>query len=978
MKKKAFTAVTALLLAVFSCTLLSSRSVYAGSPVSFETAAPSAFAEAFLNPTADNRPLIRWWVPGSMMDKEEVKAEIESMADAGFGGAEIVPVSMGGGDDFNGSVDWGSDSWKEITKYILETAGENNFTIDFTMTPAWPLALPTVTDVNNPAQGAQMELDGAFVDGITNMNPFNGVLPVSEEAFSDSEKVGGKIILAGVSTAKYADKENNVLAYDSARSFDLESEVTDNGDGTYSFSFTPEDDGEYVICAWYMHPSGNQKYGNNQIDHYSLAGSRMIIDYWENELIPYYGEAFKNCRSLFIDSLEFATHLDWTYGLAESFEEKNGYDLIKVLPAIYDGSGNWSSIGNVMGDPVPSFTFDQNTKEVINDFKEHLTQTYIENHIKPLREFCRRNGVTLRYQTSYGKSLNLGETALYPDIPETESLYGNDYVDFYRMQAGAVHAAGKKIFSIEAAAEYTDTWNPINDSGEYASRGNGNMSSGNYEQTFLDHIWHDQRAFAGGVNQVVFHGYPYKGVYNGIALDGLQWPGFTGFESSSWSNSWGERQPNWMFAGTYLNFLTRNQYVLRQGSPKIDAAVYRHSYYETIDFWQPETAFPTSVLEHNGYSYDFIDPSLFEMERMTVENGVLDPKGSAYKVLIFNNQETLPYSFAEKLVSFAEKGLPVIFIGNVPTEKAYTKDEEITALMETLMAMENVRFVDAIENTLDAMNELGISASASYDSETLLATHRNDKTADYYFLYNDGGAKNFREIETAADVSATVTLEGNGTPYILNAWDGSVDPIADYTANDGKVTFDITLAPNDSRIIVVTEKVLTSRNDRESMSETVTVSDWDLVIESWIPGATVLETDKVSVDVGNLLSLNTWKELSEDYTYLSGVGTYTASFTMPESWQEGQKAVIQLGEIKDAFALEINGTNVTVDQVSGKADVTTVLQPGENTIKVTVATSLLNALLKNNESILRDDGSVLDGRAPSGYGMTGTVTICGN
>ena len=190
-----------------------------------------------------------------------------------------------------------------------------------------------------------------------------------------------------------------------------------------------------------------------------------------------------------------------------------------------------------MGEPVPSFTFDQNTNELVNDFKEHLTQLYINNNINPLKEFCAKHDITLRYQTSYGKSLDTAETALYPDIPETESLYGNDYMDFYRLQAGAVHATDKNIYSMETSAEWTETWNPKKDNGEYGTRGNGEFNSGNYEQTFQDHIWHDQRAFASGVNQVVFHGYPYNGSYEGTVVEGTQWPGFTGFESYRWSNS---------------------------------------------------------------------------------------------------------------------------------------------------------------------------------------------------------------------------------------------------------------------------------------------------------------------------------------------------------------------------------------------------------------------------------------------------------
>ena len=135
------------------------------------------------------------------------------MAEAGFGGAEIVPMSAGGenGED----IDWGTAQWNEMIKYMLQVAGELDFVIDFTMTPAWPLALPTITDVDDPSQGAQMELDGASIDGITLNTPYEGTVPVTEELDAGTPK------LLAVTVAKYKDKENKILDYSSARTLEM-------------------------------------------------------------------------------------------------------------------------------------------------------------------------------------------------------------------------------------------------------------------------------------------------------------------------------------------------------------------------------------------------------------------------------------------------------------------------------------------------------------------------------------------------------------------------------------------------------------------------------------------------------------------------------------------------------------------------------------------------------------------------------------
>lgn len=935
-----------------------------------------SIVEEFKNPANQNKPLTRWWVPGSQMNKDEIEKEIKSMADAGFGGAEIVPVSVEGGDG-DGQIDWGSDQWKEITKYILETAGKYDFTIDFTLTPAWPLALPTIKDVNDPKQGAQMELDGAWVDGITADHPLNGKLPVSQEAQDDAKKVEGEVKLIAVSAAPYLDKENKVLDYSSAKALDLDT-VKENEDGTWSIDFTPEDDREYVLYAWYQHPSGNTKYGNNQVDHYSAAGTQMIIDYWEDELIPYYGDGWKNVRSLFVDSLEFETHLDWTYDLNKGFQEKYGYDIMPYLAAVYDSSDEMSAIGNYMGDPVNTFTFNENTEQIKNDFREYLTELYIQNNIVPLQEFCQANGVSLRYQTSYGKSLNLLETAMYPDIPETESLYGNDYMDFYRLQAGAVHAQDKPIYSMETAAEWTETWNDKKEDGNYGTRGNGENNSGNYEQTFADHLWHDQRAFASGVNQVVFHGYPYNGQYEQGTVAGTQWPGFTGFESYRWSNSWGERQPNWMFAKDYTDFISRNQMILRQGTPKVDLAVYHHSYYETIDFWGPDKVLDTTDLEQNGYSYDFIDPSILSLDNMQVEENRLDLEGAAYKALIFNNEDMIPYETAKKVKELAENGLTIVFVNSIPENKAFVQDEEVEDLIDEILKLDTVIEVDDLDSLADALKEHQIIPDADYSDETLLTNHRQDETADYYYFYNYGDAHNYKEIQTADIVDCEIELTGEGTPYLMDAWTGETTPIADYTEEDGKVTVNLEIAPNDSKIIALSsEELAPAAEATDPMAGEVKMNNWSLTVESWTKGETVLDIEKTQIEIGELEELKSWNQI-EGLETVSGVGVYTTEFEMPSDYKEGQEAYIHCGFIKDAYGVTINDKDIEIDPISGLANVTDFVKPGKNTIKMIVATSMLNAILKENSSILNEEGRVLDDRSPAAYGLVNDVVINGS
>ena len=257
--------------------------------------------------------------------------------------------------------------------------------------------------------------------------------------------------------------------------------------------------------------------------------------------------------------------------------------------------------------------------------------------------------------------------------------------------------------------------------------------------------------------------------------------------------------------------------------------------------------------------------------------------------------------------------------------------------------------------------------------------HRADEARDYYFLYNYAGTDQYREIHDADAVSTTVTLQGSGTPYVLDAWTGEAKVAESWQAVDGGVAVDVTIAPNDSIIVVLSEEELASEAEAATpMEGSVEVAGWDLTVESWTPGATVLDIEKTAIEVGTLDELKAWNELGEELEHVSGVGTYAATFEMPASFEVGQAAYLHVGHVKDAYGVKVNGQDVIVDQASGDADVSALLQPGENQIEVTVASSLLNAILENNKGILNDDGRVLDDRSPSGYGLTEQVTIDGS
>ncbi|MFE3851731.1 glycosyl hydrolase [Streptomyces griseorubiginosus] len=961
------------------------------------------FAGTFAFPAMGDRPKLRWWVPNALMTKNEITKEIESMVAAGFGGAEVV--SFDKADSSGSNVAWGSPRWKELTKHVLKVAGQYDFSIDFTLTPGWPLNLPTITDVNDPDQGAQMETDGANVDGITQSTPYSGPVPVPVfRAGAGTPK------LVAVTVAKYTDKQTKTLEYSSARSLALDSVTFSDKahDPTNAMvSFTPVDAGEYVLFGWWEYPSGNKAQGNYQIDHFGRTGAQVLIDYWDDVLIPYYGAEWKHAHGLFSDSLEFRTHLDWTHGLLDSFESRNNYDLAPYLPALYQAS----SRGDYLANPTPDFKFDVNTTQVRNDFYDHMTHLYVENHLEPLNDFASRNGVRLRVQPAYGKNLNMPQSALSVAVPETETLYGDDIIDFYRMQAGAVHLNRKEIYSLEAAAElhmkFVSGGQEIN-----LQRGNGEEDAGKNQQTFHDILWHIQRGFSGGVNQVVFHGYSYNGQYDGAsAVDGfasgVAWPGW---EAMEFSNNWGERSPNWKHALDYTTWIARNQQVLREGVAKIDLAVYSLKYWESGELDNKKKDYDDDgLLEQSGFSYDFVDPSGFALDNAVVAKKRLDADGPAYKAVIVDDETTIPADTVRRFVEYSRHGLPIIFVGTMPSAGSYSTDGAITDDMAILLSRRNVKHVAGRNDVPGALAGLGIVPDASYGSRAkLLSYHRQTEDADLYHLYNYGDADTYPAAKTMDAVQATVTLKGQGRPYLLDAWTGKITPIAEYRANKGSVTLDMTVGANDSVIVALakdprfsgnpvpgpsvqhtTARVeydqaggLSAKSDSAGAVPVVlsdgrtvsarfgavpsarSLSRWDLSVESWTRGSKPSESAKSTVDVGTLSVLAPWRQLPGLET-ASGIGTYSTEFSMKAGWADGVGAVLDLGEVTDTFRITVNGTRLAANQNDTKLDIGRYLVAGHNKIVVEVASTLFNSWIAEYELA----------KQPTNYGLLGPVTL---
>lgn len=134
-------------------------------------------------------------------------------------------------------------------------------------------------------------------------------------------------------------------------------------------------------------------------------------------------------------------------------------------------------------------------------------------------------------------------------------------------------------------------------------------------------------------------------------------------------------------------------------------------------------------------------------------------------------------------------------------------------------------------------------------------------------------------------------------------------------------------------------------------------------------------------------SITPWKDMfssglsKADLTNVSGVGTYTTSFTLPSGWDRTKGIMVDLGSIDCMAGLTVNSIDFKVNIVNPVVDITEALKAGKNEMVVKIATSTSNYETNGRVQTARafpdsvNSGPDYYKELPSSYGLTGPVKL---
>ncbi|MEV4115719.1 glycosyl hydrolase [Nonomuraea sp. NPDC049695] len=937
-----------------------------GSPAS----AASAGAVWFARPRRAVRPMVRWWWPDAHVDPAEVRREVDQLADAGFGGAEIAAVHHSVRDKSvldPAGHGWGTPAWNAAVEAALDQAARRGLAIDLTIGPSWPAAVPTITP-ESPA--------------------------AAKELAHGSVTVTAGATYAGEAPPPAVDgpPARTLLLVQAARIDSTNSTRKETGLDPGSVTRVPVSDGhvdwtapaegEWVLIAYWERGTGQRPESGPHtvpeayvVDHFSRAGTQAVLDYWESRLLtPAVRRLLrKSGGALFEDSIEIeAGGLPWTPGLLAEFERRRGYALAPFLPVI------------VLADEDQVFAYDAAlTRHARKDYWDTVSELFNEHHFGMLRDWAHAVGLELRAQP-YGLRTDAIASAAVLDVAEGESL-GFKNLDDYRCLAGGRDLAGREVLSCEAGAyqggAYTTTWKKL-------LRTMGG-------------------AYAAGLNQTVLHGFSYA------TAPGAGWPGFAAFTpyngTAGYAESWGPRQPTWRHITDISGYFARIHLVMREGAPRADVAVLRQTGYTKTGIgagWFTANGVPI------GWTHQFVSGPLLDLPAARVARGRLAPDGPAYKALFvegdrFNaNECTMTVRVARRLLEYATAGLPIVLLGDwraasVPGVARDGENERLRELLAELLSRPTVRMVTAQDGVPAALDALGVRpdvryATASPAGSTLLTARRVADDVDFYYLCNGKHVENPKPPVAAIDHDVTLARTArDGVPYLLDPWTGRAERLALYAADRDALRLRVRLRPGESMIVAIGRPGLfgtgtvkgphavatdadlvrydrgalmvrasragtytTTLSDGRTVTtvigtvpEPVTLSSWRLEVDDWRPEGTA--THRLALD-----RLSPWSDIPE-LADVSGIGVYTTDVRLESG------AYLELGEATDTCRVLADGRRLDpVNQLNPVVD----LGRGVRRLQVEVATPLGNRLRVA-------DPAVYGGLARQAYGLIGPVRL---
>jgi alpha-L-rhamnosidase len=420
--------------------------------------------------------------------------------------------------------------------------------------------------------------------------------------------------------------------------------------------------------------------------------------------------------AVFCDSLE-VYGADWTPALPEEFRARRGYDLLPELPLLHTrGTGS---------------------ERVRADVAMTLGELYEENFVAVVREWAQRHGVLFRIQ-SYGQPPGALSAYRHADLPEGEG-WGWRSVTQTKWATSAAHLYRRPVVSSE-----TWTW----------------VHSPSLAATPLDLVGEAHEHLLLGVNQLIGHGWPYS-------PPSAQPPGWIFYAAGALSDV----NPWWPAMPALASYLQRLCWLLRQGDPVVDVALYAPSRDAALrfepgtrgylDLWRATRSHIgdeiPAALREAGYDYDLVD-----------DTALREADWSRYRVVVLPFVRDLPVETARLLEKHTAAGGAVLTVGGAVQRDGWIAVDDVDALLPALAGV-----VPPDAPTSPATPDVGVAHRRAGEVDVHLVANTGPHPQSFALRTRDGAAA-FERWDARTGRAHRVDVVDGGVPLDLQPYEAAV------------------------------------------------------------------------------------------------------------------------------------------------------------------------------------------------------------
>ena len=861
--------------------------------------------EEFRNPPHEAKPQTWWhWMNGNVT-KEGITADLEAMAAAGLGGAQLFDAGLALP---QGPVAFASEAWYDCLVHANREAKRLGLELCLANCSGWTSSAgPWIT----PA--LSMKYVTNTVVRVKGGVRFDGALPLPARTNGFYEDIAVLAFPTPAAQMKWKDFDWQVFRRRGAEHapvlpeklteanvpraacvakgdiVDLTAKVH-GGHLTWEAPATRSD--WTVLRIGYM-CNGRQNRSA------SLAGLGLECDKLDPHALDvhfdaYIGECLKRFgkgggfNNVLLDSYEVHGQ-NWTRGFDKTFVARMGYAIRDYLPVL-------------AGYPVESAA---ETEWFLKDFRLTLSEQFVANYAHRLQQRCHENGLLFSCEPYGNGPFDDLEYARFCDIPMSEfwqpltngtdlaamardphrtfmeARWGNRALGNGKTVAATAHVWGKRIVGAEACTAY-----PTKDSGRWLQ--------GPYElKTQID------RVLADGVNRMIFHRFVHQPWTAPTRYPGMTMAAYGGHFDRT--QTWWEHG-----AKEFFTYLARAQHLLQAGTFAADVLLCTSG--EAPDYG-------TGGEIPDGYDGDRCHPNALAACR--VENGrVIVPGGVIYRVVGTPPRRTLRPEVAAALARLEQAGATVVEYGEVAA----------------------------------ALKRQGCAPDFTCDDRDVRWLHRQVEDDEVYFV----------AVPNTAPKKVVCSFRVTGkTPELWNAVDGKISKVA-FRARNGRTEVTLDCAPAHSVFVVFRAQSTVGATAIDTSRETLSVP----VTGGW--RVAFLEPGRDGcVAVADFASLASWTaSASTDIRYFSGTATYTKTVKCPEV--KG-RILLDLGQVKNIAEVTVNGRPYpALWKPPFMVDITDAVKPGEMIeLEVKVTNYWPNRLI--GDARLADDCEWDSGGRSRGY-----------